>query len=81
MLQGFSGGYTMYHDTSFMIYIVSCSLGLRKNGSDSNRDLYINHLNASPACEDTESAEHYLFNYNRFDEQWFFLGQQGHFIH
>ena len=21
MLQGFSGGYTMYHDTSFMIYI------------------------------------------------------------
>ena len=21
MLQGFSGGYTMYHDTSFMLYI------------------------------------------------------------
>ena len=30
MLQGLSGGYTMYHDTSFTIHIyivVSCSLG------------------------------------------------------
>ena len=44
---------------------------LRNNSSYLNNDLYMNHLNASPACacgENIVNAEHYFFNCNRFDE-------------
>ena len=44
---------------------------LRNNCSDLNNDLYMNHLNASPACacgEGIENAEHSFFNCNRFDD-------------
>ena len=44
---------------------------LRKNCSNLNNDLYMNHLYESPACaygEVIENAEHYFFNSNRFDE-------------
>ena len=44
---------------------------LRNNCSDLNKDLYMNHLNASPACAcggGIANAEHYFFKCNRFDE-------------